>query len=102
MMPSHTASPVNVRLPEGVSAARAAAKAADLGHLPEWDLADLYSGLDAPDFAADMTRAEEECRRFSEAYAGRIAELAAGPDASARPGRGGARLRGDRGPARAS
>lgn len=84
MMPSHTASPVNVRLPEGVSAARAAAKAVDLGHLPEWDLSDLYSGLDAPEFSADMTRAEEECRRFSEAYAGRIAEIAGGPDASAR------------------
>ncbi|MEE7490055.1 M3 family oligoendopeptidase [Methylobacterium oryzae] len=84
MTPSHTASPVTVRLPEGVSAARAAAKAADLGHLPEWDLTDLYSGLDDPNFSADMTRAEEECRRFSEAYAGRIAELAAGPDASAR------------------
>ena len=84
MMPSHTASPVNVRLPEGVSAARAAAKVVDLGHLPEWDLSDLYSGLDAPEFSADMTRAEEECRRFSEAYAGRIAEIAGGPDASAR------------------
>ncbi|MEE7447758.1 oligoendopeptidase F [Methylobacterium radiotolerans] len=84
MTPSHTASPVTVRLPEGVSAARAAAKAADLGHLPEWDLTDLYSGLDDPNFSADMTRAEEECRRFSEAYAGRIAELAVGPDASAR------------------
>ena len=84
MMPSHTASPVTVRLPEGVSAARAAAKAADLGHLPEWDLTDLYSGLDDPNFSGDMTRAEEECRRFSETYAGRIAELAAGPDASAR------------------
>ncbi len=42
MMPSPTASPVIVRLPEGVSAARAAAKAADLGVLPEWDLTDLY------------------------------------------------------------
>ncbi|MGU3475419.1 M3 family oligoendopeptidase [Methylobacterium sp. D48H] len=84
MMPSHTASPVTVRLPEGVSAARAAAKAADLGHLPEWDLTDLYSGLDDPNFSGDMTRAEEKCRRFSETYAGRIAELAAGPDASAR------------------
>lgn len=84
MMPSHAASPVTVRLPEGVSAARAAAKAADLGHLPEWDLSDLYSGLDDPKFSGDMTRAEEECRRFSELYAGRIAELAAGPEASAR------------------
>ncbi|WP_342106635.1 M3 family oligoendopeptidase [Methylobacterium sp. SI9] len=84
MMPSPTASPVIVRLPEGVSAARAAAKAADLGVLPEWDLTDLYGGLDDPKFSADMTRAEEECRRFSEAYAGRIAEMAAGPDASGR------------------
>ena len=84
MMPSHTAAPVNVRLPEGVSAARAAAKAADLGHLPEWDLTDLYSGLDAPEFAADMTRAEEECRRFSEAYAGRVVEMAGAPEASTR------------------
>ena len=84
MMPSTTALPVNVRLPEGVSAARAAAKAVDLGHLPEWDLSDLYSGLDAPEFAADMARAEEMCRGFSERYAGRIAELAAAPNASDR------------------
>jgi oligoendopeptidase F len=84
MMPSHTASPVTVRLPEGVSAARAAAKAADLGHLPEWDLSDLYSGLDDPEYAADMARAEEECRLFSETYSGRVAEIAAGADNSAR------------------
>ena len=84
MMPSPTATPVHVRLPEGVSAARAAAKAVDLGHLPEWDLSDLYSGMDAPEFSADMTRAEEECRRFSKTYAGHIATLAAAADASER------------------
>ncbi|MHB2206049.1 M3 family oligoendopeptidase [Methylobacterium sp. CM6257] len=84
MMPSHTASPVSVRLPEGVSAARAAAKAVDLGHLPEWDLSDLYCGLDDPEFAADMTRAEEDCRRFSEAYSGRIVEIAGAAGASER------------------
>jgi oligoendopeptidase F len=84
MSPSHAASPVSLRSPEGVSAARAAAKAVDLGPLPEWDLSDLYAGLDAPEFAADMARAEEECRRFSEAYAGRIAEMVAAPDASER------------------
>ncbi|MCZ2913352.1 hypothetical protein NYY64_19170, partial [Acinetobacter baumannii] len=67
-----------------MSAARAAAKAVDLGHLPEWDLSDLYPGIEAPEFAADMTRAEEECRRFSETYAGRIAALASAPDASER------------------
>ncbi|MCJ2089245.1 M3 family oligoendopeptidase [Methylobacterium sp. E-005] len=83
MMPSPTASPVTVRLPEGVSAARAAAKAADLGVLPEWDLSDLYAGIDDPNFSVDMTRAEEECRRFSETYAGRIAAIVSGADASA-------------------
>ncbi|MBY0257398.1 M3 family oligoendopeptidase [Methylobacterium sp.] len=68
---------------EGASAARAAARAADLGALPEWDLTDLYAGIDSPDFTADLVRAEAECARFSERYAGRLAEIAAGPDASA-------------------
>ncbi|TXN00644.1 M3 family oligoendopeptidase, partial [Methylobacterium sp. WL103] len=54
-----------------------------LGPLPEWDLADLYSGLDAPDFRRDLAKAEADCRSFSETYAGKIAQLASGPDASA-------------------
>jgi len=73
-----------VATPEGASAARAAAHAADLGALPEWDLRDLYSGIDAPDFRADLARAETACREFSARFAGRLADLAAGPDASAR------------------
>ncbi|RZK91322.1 MAG: M3 family oligoendopeptidase, partial [Methylobacterium sp.] len=50
----------------------------------EWDLADLYSGLDAPDFRSDLARAEADCRSFSETYAGTIAQLASGPEASER------------------
>lgn len=73
-----------VATPEGASAARAAAHAADLGALPEWDLSDLYSGIDAPDFRADLARAEAACREVSELYAGRLEALATGPDASAR------------------
>jgi len=72
-----------VATPDGASAARAAAHAADLGALPEWDLGDLYSGIDAPDFRADLARAETVCRGFSERFAGRLADLATGPDASA-------------------
>ncbi|MCJ2033553.1 M3 family oligoendopeptidase [Methylobacterium sp. J-068] len=68
---------------EGASAARAAARAADLGALPEWDLTDLYAGIDSPDFTADLARAEAECARFSERYAGRLADIAGGADASA-------------------
>ncbi len=87
-MPSRAVAPAVragiVATPEGASAARAAALAADLGALPEWDLGDLYSGIDAPDFRADLARAETACREISERYAGRLADLAAGPDASAR------------------
>ena len=82
------AAPLPAVMAEGADAARAAAKAADLGQilgpLPEWDLSDLYAGLDDPAFSTDLTRAEEECRQFSESYAGKIAGLATGPDASAR------------------
>ena len=70
------------RAPEG-HAARSAAQAVDLGVLPEWDLSDLYDGIDAPAFRDDLARAEAECRAFAESYAGRIAAMAAGPDASA-------------------
>ncbi|MDR7037470.1 oligoendopeptidase F [Methylobacterium sp. BE186] len=85
-MPSRAVAPVLMPEPsrnvDGAHAARAAAHALDLGALPEWDLSDLYSGIDAPDFRNDLARAESECRSFSERYAGRIADLAAGPDAS--------------------
>jgi oligoendopeptidase F len=52
--------------------------AADLGALPEWNLADLYSSIDAPEFKADLDRAEAECIAFEKAYKGRLEELAAG------------------------
>jgi oligoendopeptidase F len=87
-MPSRAvATPTPLRVAsnqEGPSAARAAARAADLGALPEWDLSDLYSGIDAPDFRADLARAEAACGQFSADYAGKVAELASGPDASQR------------------
>jgi oligoendopeptidase F len=75
--------PEAARNADGSHAAKAAARAVDLGALPEWDLSDLYSGLDAPDFRADLERAETDCRAFAERYAGRIAEIAGGSDASA-------------------
>lgn len=82
------AAPLPAVMAEGADAARAAAKAADLGQilgpLPEWDLTDLYGGLDDPNFSTDLTRAEEECRQFNESYAGKITGLATGPDASTR------------------
>ena len=72
------------RSAESAQAARATARAVDLGVLPEWDLGDLYAGLDDPAFSDDLARAEADCRAFAATYAGRIAELAAAPDASER------------------
>jgi oligoendopeptidase F len=53
----------------------------DLGALPEWRLQDLYDGMDSANFAADLERAEQEAKLFAEAYRGKIAEIAAKPDA---------------------
>ncbi len=33
----------------------------DLGHLPEWNLGDLYSGMDAPELKHDLARAAARC-----------------------------------------
>src|ERR1700735_2652343 len=55
--------------------------APDLGALPEWRLQDLYEGMDSPRFAAELERAEQEAKRFAEAYRGKIANIAAEPDA---------------------
>jgi len=57
---------------------------AELGPLPEWNLADLYAGLDSPQFAADLKRAETECRAFAEKWRGKLADAAKGAKASAR------------------
>ncbi|AWN47064.1 oligoendopeptidase F [Methylobacterium terrae] len=81
-MPLSAAAPSDSAL----STAKATARAVDLGPLPEWDLTDLYAGLDDPAFADDMAAAEAECRAFAESYRGRIAALAAGGDATDRLG----------------
>ena len=38
----------------------------DLGALPEWNLADLYAGMDDPAFAADMARALADAKAFAQ------------------------------------
>ena len=51
-MQNRVFAPSPCRGAEGTQAARAAAQAVDLGVLPEWDLGDLYPGLDSPEFKA--------------------------------------------------
>lgn len=62
--------------------AQAAAKKNDtLGALPEWNLADLYASLDAPEVEADLAHAEAECLAFEQTYKGKLGEIAAAENA---------------------
>ncbi|ABD06141.1 Peptidase M3B, oligoendopeptidase-related clade 3 [Rhodopseudomonas palustris HaA2] len=45
--------------------------------LPEWNLADLYSAIDAPQVAADLDRLDAECAAFEAEFKGKLAEQAA-------------------------
>jgi oligoendopeptidase F len=52
-----------------------------LGDLPEWNLKDLYPGLDSPELKWDLENAENRSLAFETDFKGRLAALAAGPDA---------------------
>jgi oligoendopeptidase F len=54
----------------------------DLGSLPEWRLTDLYASLDDPVYKADLAKALERAKQFSDTYAGKIEALAAGTTAA--------------------
>jgi oligoendopeptidase F len=47
--------------------------------LPEWNLADLYAGIDAPEIKRDLDRIDADSLAFEEAYKGKLAELARSP-----------------------
>ncbi len=55
-----------------------------LGLLPEWNLADLYPAMDGPEYACDLERAAKDCAAFAQNWRGQLADIAAGPDASAK------------------
>ncbi|NNE89455.1 MAG: M3 family oligoendopeptidase [Silicimonas sp.] len=46
-----------------------------LGDLPEWDLSDLYTSPDAPEFKRDMDWLEQACASFAEDFEGKLAGL---------------------------
>ncbi len=47
------------------------------GRLPEWNLADLYSGIDAPEVARDLAKMDADCVAFETDYKGKLAEFTA-------------------------
>jgi len=55
-----------------------------LGSLPEWNLADLYAGLDDPRIKRDLDRGAAESLAFERDYKGKLAALADGPERGAR------------------
>ena len=54
--------------------------ASKTGQLPEWNLADLYSGIEAPEVASDLQRMDAECVAFETDYKGKLAEHIAKDD----------------------
>ena len=50
---------------------RKSKKPSKLGALPEWNLADLYPGMDSPALRRDLDEADTECLAFEQAYKGR-------------------------------
>src|SRR5580692_7507076 len=51
-----------------------------LGQLPEWNLNDLYSGLDDPAIKRDLDRIDAKCVDFETAYKGKLSAMATGAD----------------------
>src|SRR6476659_6162843 len=56
-------------------------KPSKLGKLPEWDLTDLYPGLDSPQIKSDLEQGDRDCQAFEQRFKGRLATLAVGEGA---------------------
>lgn len=50
------------------------------GKLPEWNLSDLYAGIDAPEVIRDLQKMDSECVAFETDYKGKLAERIAQED----------------------
>ncbi len=72
-------------MPAAAKKAKAAAKkttkprgGSRLGHLPEWNLDDLYPGMESPALKHDLEQSAAECAAFEEAYKGKLQAMATG------------------------
>src|SRR5262245_50409033 len=55
----------------------------NLGMLPEWNLTDLYAGIDDPKVKRDLDRTDEYCKAFEDDFKGKLAALAERPEGGA-------------------
>ncbi len=62
------------------SAKKAAGASGKAAKLPEWNLTDLYTAIDAPEVARDLDKLDADCVAFESAYKGKIAEQVAAPN----------------------
>ncbi len=52
----------------------------ELSSLPLWDLADLYTAMDAPEVTRDLARAAERSEAFQQSYKGKLKSIAERPE----------------------
>ncbi len=63
---------------------KSADKEADvLGELPQWNLDDLYPGMDCDALGRDFDKCDEDAQTFQKTYKGRLEELIKSPDGGA-------------------
>ncbi len=61
--------------PSGAAQSGAAQSGADLGPMPEWNLADLYPSPDSPEVARDLAKVLEDARALKARYQGKLAGM---------------------------
>jgi oligoendopeptidase F len=59
---------------KSATGSKAATAKSKTGKLPEWNLADLYSGIDASEIARDLQKMDADCTAFETDYKGKLAE----------------------------
>src|SRR5258705_4788662 len=58
-------------------AVKTSAAKTKFGKLPEWNLADLYSGIDAPEVMRDLQKMDADCVAFETDFKGKLSEQTA-------------------------
>src|ERR1700716_4411978 len=76
-MTSRSSSALRKSTAQRKSTVRKSAAKPQSAKLPEWNLADLYSGIDAPEVTRDLEKMDAECVAFETDYKGKLAEQTA-------------------------
>src|SRR5260370_3798727 len=77
---NETSKPASSRGAASGKANRKSSRKPRAAKLPEWNLADVYSGIDGPELTRDLTRLDAECVAFETDYKGKLAEQTAKED----------------------